>query len=124
MDNTSLSPEQIKQMIVMLQGMLGQNASQQDTETTSPIATKPSRKIATNKSFVNKFDSMAESKLHKDDLAIDQALSVHSPTPRSRTFDPINVHCRVCGKKEQINPSMLSDSPSRYKCNDCARNPG
>lgn len=123
MDNQSLSPEQIKQMIAMLQGMLGDSNNSPPEEPKTPIQTKPSRKI-NDRSFVNKFDTMSEFKLHKDDLTIDKALSVHSPTPRVRMFDPMVVTCRVCGKTESINPSMLSDSPGRYKCNDCARNPG
>lgn len=130
MDN--LSPEQIKQMISMLQSMLPQNTiSEEENEqtraenNTSNIKTASPKKVNNkNKAFINKFDEMMESRLHQEDKAIDKILSVHSPTPRVRSFEPINVVCRVCGKKDSINPNILSESPSRYKCNNCARSPG
>lgn len=119
MDN--LTPEQIKQMITMLQQMLPKENSL-DTDMSEPI-TKPNPKNTKSK-FANKFDQMQESRLHKEDIAVDKALSVYAPTPRTRHFDPINVQCRVCGKKESINPNVLYDAPSRYKCNVCSRSPG
>lgn len=127
MDN--LSPDQIKQMIAMLQAMLPENDEKQIDSDTKPqksatIKTVSPRQVNKTNGFVNKFDGMTEARLHKEDKEIDRVLSVYAPTPRTRSFDPINVTCRVCGKKDMINPSMLSDSPSRYKCNNCARSPG
>jgi|688.fasta_scaffold75245_2 hypothetical protein len=131
MDN--LSPDQIKQMISMLQAMLTKDTisepndepAQSTQQQTNIIKTVSPRQVNKTGNLVNRFDEMMESKLHQEDRAIDQALSVHSPTPRNRrSFDPINVVCRVCGRKDSVNPSMLSDSPSRYKCNSCARSPG
>jgi lysyl-tRNA synthetase class I len=126
MDN--LSPEQIKQMIAMLQSMLPSSTIEQESGAVEPLSntikTVSPSKIKQSQNFVNKFDEMMEAKLHQEDKNIDKVLSVHSPTPRLRKFEPINVVCRVCGKKETVNPSMMSESPSRYKCNNCARSPG
>lgn len=116
MDN--LTPEQIKQMISMLQQMLPKENSS-DIDMSEPI-TKSNPKSQ----FANKFDQMQESRLHKEDIAVDKALSVYAPTPRTRPFYPFNVQCRVCGKQESINPIVLHDAPDRYKCNVCSRSPG
>jgi hypothetical protein len=124
MDN--LSPDQILQMISMLQKMLPKEntTKEHEEEIISQAAEeKPLHKKSRPK-FVNKFDQMQESKLHKEDTAVDKLLSVYSPTPRHRDFDPVEVKCRVCGKSEKINPNILYDSPSRYKCNNCSRSPG
>jgi hypothetical protein len=115
-----LTPDQIQQMIQMLQAML----PKEDKEKSEPTASNTNYTRTHKKEFINKFDQMQESRLHKEDIAIDKALSVYGPTPRTRQFDPINVQCRVCGKKESINPNMLHDAPSRYKCNECSRSPG
>jgi hypothetical protein len=118
----NLSENQIKQMIDMLKNMLPEESSG-DTpeEPATPIKTRGSRRPQ----FVeNKFDSMAEKNLHKADVAIDKKLNQYGPTPRTRTFKMVKVTCRVCGKTEEINPNMLTDSPQRYKCNDCSRSAG
>ena len=123
MDN--LSPEQIKQMINMLQSMLSATdtkSSEEQTEYKPIIKNKPSKKIKADRH--NKFEDMMEHNLHKDDIAIDKALSVHAPTPRVRRYEPVSATCRVCGKKDSINPALISDTIDRYKCNKCARNAG
>lgn len=131
MDN--LTPEQISQMIALLQSMLpsekksesiavSNDEDSSSMDDSSPIKTKTNRHKPGN--FSNKFDSMMEAQLHKADTAIDKALSVYDPTPRSRKFQPVSVKCRVCGKTEEINPNLLSDARERYKCNACARSPG
>ena len=121
MDTSSLTPEQIQQMISMLQSMLPQDTSESAaTTTTKNIDTKPK---ATN-GRPNKFESMMEARLHKEDIEVDKKLSVNPPTPRLRKFQYINVTCRVCGKKESISPSLLTDSADRYKCNKCSASPG
>lgn len=128
MDN--LDPNQIKQMIQLLQNMLSQtNPNSEDGNIAETTEVKPISPIKTlNKkprvSSINKFDTMMESKMHKDDIEIDKKLNKYGPTPRTRSFQPIDVRCRVCGKTEQINPVLLSDSQERYKCNNCARSAG
>jgi transposase-like protein len=67
---------------------------------------------------------MPEKTMHKDDSKIDKLLSQYSPTTRARSVDPVKVVCRVCGKKDEISPSLAYDSGSRYKCNKCSRVPG
>lgn len=126
MDN--LTPEQIHQMISMLKNMLpdqeekNNNSHQENTETNTPIKNRPSKKISGT--VANKFDQMMEAKLHKEDTEIDKALAVYGPTPRQRKFEPVKVLCRLCGKSEMVNPSVLSESKDRYKCNACSRSPG
>lgn len=126
-----LKPEQIQQMIVLLQTML-EGASKVDSdaiEESVPKKTKTSktrRKTTEPKSKkgINKFDTMIEARMHKDDTRIDKLLCVNEPTPRVREFVPLTVICRVCGKKESVNPVVLTDSADRYKCNKCARSAG
>lgn len=124
MDN--LNPEQIKQMIEMLKSMLPAEASdvmEEETQTTPKMIKQETKKSA-KKQFVNRFDQMQEARLHKEDVAVDKALSVYAPTPRTRQFDPVEVMCRVCGRKETINPAILHEAPNRFKCNNCSRSPG
>ena len=120
----SMSPKQIKQMISMLKQMLPEDnneAAEQEPVKQNPIKNRSSRRPQQTE---NKFDQMMEAHLHKEDIAIDQKLKKFDPTPRVRAFDPINVVCRVCGKKESINPALLQDTVERYKCNNCARSAG
>lgn len=129
-----LKPEQIQQMIGLLQSMLeaAQPSASEDTEeqerpvhkikNTNNRKKKSSNK--TEKKPVNIFDTMMEAKMHKDDCKIDKLLCVNEPTPRVREFTPIKVTCRVCGKTESINPVILTDAAERYKCNRCARSAG
>lgn len=121
-----LNPEQIQQMIQLLQSMLPAEKQKKEEHTTrvSPIKTKQSSRKASSSSRTNLFDSMTESRLHKDDCKIDKLLAVNDPTPRTRQFTPLKVTCRVCGKQESVNPALLTDSADRYKCNKCARSAG
>jgi lysyl-tRNA synthetase class I len=118
-----LTPDQIKQMITMLQNMLP-NSTEQDAE---PPINHNVIKTANKKpkaSGINKFDEMAEKRMHKDDIEIDKKLSKYAPTPRTRQFKQIQVTCRVCGKTETVNPVLLYDTPDRYKCNGCSGSAG
>lgn len=121
MDLNSLgnNPEQIKQLIGLLQSLLPQDTIDSD----KPIKTKRTtkKKIKKTKQEVssNKFLDMPEANMHKDDLAIDKKLAKFPPTPRSRKFTSIEVRCRSCGKTEQINPVLVHDK-ERYKCNRCS----
>ena len=122
----NLSENQIKQMIDMLKNMLPEESDsvpepKENTESESPIRTRGSRRPQ----FIeNKFDSMAEKNLHKADIEIDKKLNKYGPTPRTRKFKTIKVTCRVCGKTEEVNPAVLTDTPERYKCNACSRSAG
>ena len=72
----------------------------------------------------NKFTSMPEMNMHKEDVAFDKAVRKFPPVPRNRQFQPIEVICRSCGKKEKVNPVLVHDTVDRYKCNKCSVNAG
>ena len=119
-----MSPKQIKQMIAMLKQMLpedNEEVIEEEPVKQSPIKNRASRRPQQTE---NKFDSMMEAHLHKEDIEIDKKLKKFDPTPRIRKFDPMNVTCRASGKTESINPGLLQDTPERYKCNACARSAG
>ena len=128
------NPEQIKNLIQLLQALLPeadqegadnkqthQASEQKQEEFTAPLRTRGKR---TTQKFKNKFVDMAEKDMHKDDVAIDQKLSRFPPVSRGRNFQMVDVVCRVCGKKETISPSLLFDTPARYKCNNCSTSAG
>lgn len=120
-----LSPNQIKQMINMLKQMLPEENETSTEDTANTTATSPIKTVNKRpKQTENKFDAMMEAHLHKADTEIDKKLAKYGPTPRLRKFTPLKVSCRVCGKKEEINPNLLTDTPERYKCNDCSRSAG
>jgi hypothetical protein len=130
----SLNDEDIKQLIAILQKGLASDKEISSDETLDDkpvvkrgrIKTTHSDKKDTKKKekSLNRFDQMMEKSLHKEDLAVDKLLSKHPPTARTREFSPVNVTCRVCGKHENINGAILTDAPSRYKCNSCSKEPG
>ena len=131
----SLNNEDIKQLIAILQRGL---TNDEDTE--SNVVEKPKKKrnkavdtknkngiIAENsvvddkkikKPIKNKFYEMPEFNLHKEDSAFDKKVRRFPPTPRNRSFDYIKVKCRLCGKEEEVSPSLV-ESIERYKCNKC-----
>lgn len=127
-----LKPEQIQAMIHMLQSMLDA-----DLDATNNTATKTQDNKSLNKSIktrnkktvqqqqnINLFDDMQEKAMHQDDILIDKKLSKFPPAVRYRKFQPVDVVCRVCGKKESINPNLLHAESDRYKCNKCSSNSG
>jgi hypothetical protein len=125
-NNINLDPQQIQQMIMMLQAMLpkqdGQESSgQSDTKSKkkSPRSNNKNKPTIT-KTSTNKFDSMMEKRMHMEDIEIDKKLIVQPPVPRARAFNLVNVVCRVCGKRESVNPVLITDSIDRYKCNKCS----
>lgn len=140
------NPEQIKALISVLQALVGQAPSVENETEEKPrethvapskpgsnIKTRGRQKVGGNKNIkskktqpedINEFDKMAEFRMHKDDRAIDKKLSVAPPVARMRDFEFVDVTCRICGKKESIAPSLLFDSPSRYKCNNCSTQSG
>lgn len=131
MDNYNLDPQQIQQMILMLQSMLPKQ-KQQDSEETANEKPKLKSKKKPETSLKNKalptrenrFDSMLEARMHKEDIAIDKKLSIMPPVPRARPFELVYAICRVCGKREKVNPVLISDTLDRYKCNKCATGAG
>lgn len=127
----SLKDDDIRQLITILQrGLSVDSDESEDDVDEQPI--KNTKKIPKSKitnsskkpKRLNKFDQMMEKTMHKSDAQIDKLLNVHPPSIRTREFDPVRVQCRVCQKVEEINPSLILDSPSRYKCNKCSRGPG
>lgn len=111
----ALEKDDIMALIAILQKGLDDNDS--------PKPKKRTKKSSKNSS-TNKFLEMGLSNAHKDDIAIDKLLHKYPPTPRRPKIKIIDVVCRVCGKKESINPVLLNESPDRYKCNKCCSSPG
>lgn len=121
------NPEQIKQLIGLLQQLLPGNQSEQsqdEEEFSSVMRTKGQKSRSKTKQDKNKFLSMREKDMHKDDTKIDKLLCQSGPVSRSRDFSLVKVTCRVCGKTEEINPVLLFDAPNRYKCNNCSTSAG
>jgi hypothetical protein len=121
-----LKDEDIKQLIAILQKGLTNDASDDNIKATNkavkPVQKKTKNKVKTQK-YINKFDEMLEKNLHKDDIEFDKKVTKLPPVPRTRSFKPIEIQCRSCGKKESVNPNYI-DSVERYKCNKCCANPG
>jgi len=124
----NVDPDKIQAMISILQSMLETPESlsatvvEEDQNPEKFTQIKPSIK---NTNTWNKFDKMMEKHMHKEDIAIDKQLAVHPPVPRTRTYEPISVKCRVCGKTEKINPQVATSAEiDRYKCNRCSISPG
>jgi hypothetical protein len=118
----ALEKEDIMALIAILQKGLTDEES--DVEYEEPKKQKKSRgrpkKSSKKEQKLNKFDSMPEKNMHKQDTIIDKKLwGDNKPTERTRSFQTVSVRCRICGKAEDVNPSLI-DSVERYKCNKCA----
>ena len=122
MDLSELSnnPEQVKQLILILQELLSKQGSSIAKVPTKPKAQKKPKAKDKPNTFINKFESMSERNLHKEDSKIDKLLNSRLPTERNRKFQPVKVVCRSCGKQESVNPTLIQDSVDRYKCNKCS----
>lgn len=119
----ALEKEDIMALIAILQKGL-EDDSPVETKSKSTRKKRTTPKTKTKKTErENKFLSMKEKDMHKSDVEIDRKLNVSPPTERTRQFKPIVVQCRVCGKKETINPAYV-DSVERYKCNKCSTSAG
>jgi hypothetical protein len=117
----NVEPEKIQALISILQSMLAPSeSSSDDLEDNKSVKTKKSTNKKQNN---NKFDNMPEMRMHKEDISVDKKLAIHPPVPRARPFELITVQCRVCGKKENINPVLLTDY-ERHKCNKCSSSAG
>lgn len=123
------NPEQIKQLIALLQNLLPSenvdNGTVEDMgpENSSHIRSKTIGKNDKRPASENKFLRMPEMNMHKEDAVLDKQLCKHPPVARAREYEPVNVRCRVCGKIEIVNPSLI-ESVVRYKCNKCATSAG
>jgi hypothetical protein len=121
------NPEQIKQLIGLLQQLLPDHNTEEPSENTeefSPVMRTKGQKSRSKTKHTNKFLSMREKDMHKDDTKIDKLLCQSGPVARTRDFSMIKVTCRVCGKTEEINPSLLFEAANRYKCNNCSTSAG
>ena len=125
-----LDKNDIKALIAILQkGLVDDNEEDNHDEVEeTPVKPKsrPRIKKKTNnnqKKFNNKFDSMPEINMFKEDVEIDRKLQKFPPTPRTRKFIPIKVQCRICGKKEKVPPTLV-ETTDRYKCNRCSSGAG
>lgn len=124
------NPEQIKQLIGLLQQLLpkedivDEGFETEKTEEFSSVLRTRGQKARPKTKHNNKFLSMREKDMHKDDTKIDKMLCKNGPVSRARDFSMIKVTCRVCGKTEEINPVLLFDVPNRYKCNNCSTSAG
>lgn len=119
-----LDKDDIKQLIAILQKGLSDDSDDGDDEQ-EVLETTPVKKTKqkSKKKYKNLFEQMSESRMHKDDVEIDKKLSKFPPTQRARNYKPIDARCRVCGKTEQVNPSLV-ESIERYKCNKCSTSSG
>jgi hypothetical protein len=127
LNELSKNPEQIKVLIDMLQSLLPQDKPTE--ESSSPRSQESSfMKTRRKNAFTehkNKFIDMPEKDMHKEDSTVDKRLCVSPPVARSRGFTPVKVTCRVCGKTETVNPSIVYDlRENRYKCNSCSTSSG
>jgi len=124
------NPDQIKQLIGLLQQLLpkeeasDENSAIEQTEEFPSVMRTRGQKSRSKTKQNNKFLSMREKDMHKEDTKIDKVLCKSGPVSRSRDFSMIKVTCRVCGRTEEINPVLLFDAPNRYKCNNCSTSAG
>jgi hypothetical protein len=128
LNDLAKNPEQLKNLITLLQQMLPTTAEENNEEQgseeefTAPLRTKGSRRKT--KQAKNKFVDMPERDMHKDDTIIDQKLARFPPVSRARPFQLVEVRCRVCGKTEKVSPSLVFEGVDRYKCNNCSTSSG
>tara|TARA_R110002074_G_scaffold395973_1_gene584810 strand:- start:252 stop:629 length:378 start_codon:yes stop_codon:yes gene_type:complete len=118
----NLSPKQIKQMINMLAAMLPKDEEVEappEPQSEFQNSVVKSKNIDRKNKRVNKFEQMAEFKMHKEDIEFDKKVSKQPPVPRTRNYNPVSVRCRVCGIQQEVNPTLI-ESVDRYKCNKCS----
>lgn len=124
-----LDNNDIKQLIAILQRGLTSDSDDDTISRSEEISTKPKKRSKrikkTNSKDIssnNKFDAMLEKSMHMEDIEIDKRLAKHPPSIRAREFASTKATCRVCGRTEEVNPSLVFEG--RYKCNKCSREPG
>jgi|APCry1669189034_1035192.scaffolds.fasta_scaffold45868_3 hypothetical protein len=125
------NPEQIKNLIQVLQNLLpetqnikeiAETKNDEQEEFTTPLVTRGSKRKT--KQTKNKFLDMPEKDMHKDDIVVDKKLSKFPPVARTRQFELVDVICRVCGRKESVSPALIVEGVDRYKCNNCSTSAG
>jgi len=133
----ALEKDDILALIAILQkGLEDDNSVPEETVEVAPkkkntvatakksIKTRNRSKVKMEKN-VNKFEKRQEFGLHKEDSTIDQQLSKHPPVARIReNVEQVSVSCRICGRKEKVNPSLIFEGKNRYKCNRCSTQAG
>lgn len=133
-------PEQIQQMIDLLQTMLDAQETGDDPEPEvqpktrrKKVAKKTTKKKTTTRKRTskikeedssNKFLSMNEFNMYKENPEVAKKLYNQPPMRRRPTKNLVDVTCRVCGKREKVSSSLLYNGTERYKCNKCASSPG
>lgn len=120
-NNKKEAIEQIYKLLMTLVDEETDTEQKIEPKPTQNKKTSPTRKSKTQSN--NKFDSMPEKNMFREDIEIDRKLSVVEPCPRTRSFHTIEVSCRVCGKKDKLNPALVNE-PTRYKCNNCSKSGG
>jgi hypothetical protein len=132
-ENILKNPEQIKQMIQMLSGLLEtiDNNTEKQISIDEVAESHPKQKqTGTRKNKYqkekreNKFLSMPEANMHKEDPLIAEKLYKQSPIARTRKSQTIKVKCRICGKEEEVRASLIYGGVERFKCNRCSTTPG
>lgn len=119
-----LDNEDIKQLIAILQRGLTKDDSDDDDIVDEPVQPKTKRKTQPKKKQrPNKFEQMPEFKMCKEDVEIDKKIKKPPPSLRKPQFSFVKVQCRVCGKSEEVAPSLI-ETIERYKCNKCATGAG
>tara|TARA_R100000278_G_C5475352_1_gene166190 strand:+ start:2637 stop:3026 length:390 start_codon:yes stop_codon:yes gene_type:complete len=121
--------ETIEQIVDLLRSLVDDDEPQEAPKKTTRKKRTTSKKTKTNrkksttttkKASLNKFESMDVRGMHKEDVEIDRKLNVKPPAPRTRKYNSVDVTCRSCGKREKVNPVLVTEA-SRYKCNACSR---
>lgn len=122
------NPEQIKQMIGLLSALLDATNNQQSTEVDdqqSSPNTKPEKiHKKTKPQRENKFLAMPEANMHKEDPSLAAKLYKQPPMARTRRNQTVKARCRVCGREEVIQSSLIYGGVERFKCNKCSATPG
>lgn len=125
------NPEQIKQMISLLSSLLDKSEEAEQSVVEEPPKKKTARKRTSKKTAKkavkqssNKFDSMTESGMFKENPDVAKKLYSNPPIKRRPKKNLVKARCRICGKEEQIPASLIYNGLDRYKCNRCSSSAG
>jgi hypothetical protein len=121
------NPDQIKQIIGVLSSLLDAAQQADDNKVPETKTTRSVSKIKKTKTKIqreNKFISMPEASMHKEDPELAQKLYKQPPIARNRKNQTMKAKCRVCGREEKIQSSLLYGGIERFKCNKCSTTPG
>ena len=124
------NPEQIKQLINLLSGLLPSDSDSSDEKPKTRKRTTRKKTVSTSKKQPkkpqreNKFTDMPESQMFKEDPALAKKLYKQPPMRRRPKKGQTQAQCRICGKKENVSPGLLFGGIERFKCNKCSATPG